>query len=172
MGRKQTIKTVMQLDKQKAKWRKTSNRKRKELYHTDPLYHDKVATASRLRAKQTRGGDQVDRVAVCERSLALLQKSAVLRKIVDTDRVIPTFTSTELAPLLGLSSVVVLHGWQRDNRFPKPELAAIVGRTHANVYTVPQAKKLITIMKKHFAEKNYLNSKDDETIGLLAAAMF
>jgi hypothetical protein len=80
-------------------------------------------------------------------------------------------TTSELTPLLGLSDVVVLHGWQRSGRFPKPKLEVVVGRTHARAYTLPEAERLMSVLSQHFRSKNYLNKEDKETISMLFKAM-
>lgn len=161
----------MQRDLQKAKWRKTSNQRRREQYAKNPDYRKKVLTRSREHARAVRGGDLVDRSAVCFRSLQTLYDHGASRGLVGSADAIHCYTSAELAPMLGLSSVVILHGWQRDERFPKPELPAHVGRTHAQVYTVPQVKQFLAIMAEHFKRKNYLNGKDLAVIQALRDAM-
>jgi hypothetical protein len=86
-------------------------------------------------------------------------------------RTIMCSTSAELAKAIGLSHVVVLHKWQRSNRFPRPVVRARVGRTHAGVYTQGQAIDLISIMCNHYKENSSLQSADDATVTELFGVM-
>lgn len=161
----------MEAQQQKRKWRDSSNTKRKAQYREDSSYREKVREQSRETGRKAHGGLQADRAHIIRDSLSSLPTHSVMRKLINSDLEIPTFTTAELTPLMGISNVVIVHGWQRTGRFPRPRLEAIVGRTHAHVYTLQEAEKLLSVMAMHFSSKNYLNQSDEETVALLNKAM-
>ena len=172
MGRKKLHKTSGQVAKQKARWAEDHNRRRREKYAKDKAYREEVKRAARDYARLNRGagGSDEDKTNSCIRALADVENLGTPRAI-DGNGIVRTLSSTELAKAVGLSHVVVMHKWQRSGRFPKPQTRARIGRTHADVYTLDEAIKLLQIMKRHFMQASFLKETDTKTITALRAVM-
>jgi len=178
MGRRLLAKTKKERAAQKRRWDKARNDRRRDRYANDLEYREHIKEGARMSGRRTSpgGGLQRDRMQICIESLKTVAKAGQERFRIGADgkvtkRKLRTLTSTEMAPLIGLSHAVMLHKWQRAGKFPRPEVRVIVVKTHAEVYTIPQAKKLIRVMKDHYAIKSYLSDRDTEVISALQEAM-
>jgi len=177
MGRLRTNMSETERVAHKRKQADKRNEQRRERYHADAEYRESCRGAARNTWRNTVGTEhpELEREKACLEGLSRVEEVAVLRPLVvagaATEDTKLTLTSSELAPLLGLAHVVMLHKWQRRGKFPRPELRVQVGRTHAEVYTVQQARKLIEALMLHYAVKTYFFDADEETIVRLHAAM-
>lgn len=177
MGRRKISKTVAQVAKQKRVAYDRLNDRRRARYAADKPYRQACKTASRQTARRTSSNSnpQMDRQLVCKSGLSGLSMVANTRRLIRrgtvTDLKVQSLTSAELAPLIGLSHVVMLHKWHRAGKFPRPKLLALVGRTHAAVYTKAEARELVKIMLEHYKFKSYLYKTDQNTIDMLHEVM-
>lgn len=153
------------------RWRNSVNKTRKERYANDPDYRSKVRRASRHSARKASGGFLIKRAEVCSDSLDSLDADTPTRRLSEWKGSKRALTTPELAPLIGLSSASMLNSWQAHGKFPRPKLTVIVGKTHAKAYPLETARKLLEVMRVHFADKNNLAKKDTVTIRKLHAVM-
>ena len=113
----------------------------------------------------------MDRAGICKKTITTAGKKAVHREMQEYEGLVASFSSRELAPLLGLPHVATFYGWQQRGLIPKPRLSARVGTVWANVYTMEEAIEFARILSNHFKTKNYLTEKDSEVISELFEAM-
>ena len=165
MGRKRIHKTDAQVEKQKRKWQDDRNERRRKQYAEDTGYRERIKEEARTRARASSSPIR-DRAAQCRESIAGLSELAQKRKLIDSGNMRATITSSELSVMLGLSHQMELYKWQRDGRFPRPTHRALVGRTHANVYYLVEARALLQKMAAHYDVKNYLRAGDEVTESL------
>ncbi len=177
MGRLKIKRTAKQLADKTRKDYDRLNKRRRKRYREDQKYRQSCKSVSRITARKSSDNQspELQRQAHCKSVVGNLVQYAERREIVEdgelTGRTQHTLTSRELAPLLGLSHVVMLHKWQRADKFPRPTVIASTYRPHAGVYTIPQARALIKVMIRHYSTKSYLSVLDDTTITDLFAAM-
>lgn len=176
MGRPK-IKTDAEIADTKRKRLDRLNERRRKRYAKDRGYRQEKKSAARITARNYSNNPhpELNRRAVCRLSISNIYQYCSSRKIVvnkvATEDCEPGLTSVELAPLIGLAHPVMLHKWHRSGKFPRPKLIALVGRTHAGIYTVDQALKLIQIMFEHYEIKSYFYKSDQPTIDRLYKVM-
>ena len=158
MGRKKLNKTPGQIAAQRRKWQDARNRRRRSRYADDEDYRESVKSQARERSRRV-SEPLKDRAGSCRQALDDLPTYGQSRKML-TGEQRTVLTSRELATAMGLSHQMELYKWQRDGRFPRPTHGAVVGRTHANVYTLAEAKCLLRKMAKHYDSRNYLREGD------------
>ena len=166
-------KTKKQIAEQRRRWLDNANRSRKARYHSDPAYRAAIQVRSREAGRGT--GLHRDRLAVCLQSLAQIESYGRVRRLIGVKSKTPVeircFTASELAPLLGLSQVVMLYQWHRTGKLPRGKLRAQVSRTYAPVYSLDEVRRVLAVWIEHLRVKAYLLATDTETIRKLNACI-
>jgi len=158
MGRRKLHKTPEQVAAQRRKWQDARNKRRRKRYAEDPEYRESVKNQARERSRKL-SAPLKDRAAACRQAVQDTASYGQKRKMLEGGKRV-VLTSRELAAAMGLSHQMEMYKWQRDGRFPRPIHGAIVGRTHANVYTLEESKCLLRKMANHYDKKNYLRKGD------------
>lgn len=170
MGRRKLYKTAKQIAAQKLKWAEKRNAIRRVLYAKDDSYRSRCQVAARLTARKdaVNPQPQYTRYLACEYGIAHIKTIAQSRRLVKNGVVsrvqILCLTSFEFSKASGLHHVVMLHKWQRNGKIPRPAVMAVVGRTHACVYTIEQAEAMLKVLLGHYSVKSYLSDSDADTI--------
>lgn len=167
MGRTKVYRTAEERKQQKLRYRDAHNAKRREKYANDVEYRKSVFDANRARYREQHG------VSARERDLdpKVASVLSVKRKVrVDgQSKMAACLTNEDLATAMGYHRFV-LHRWQRSDRFPRPK-HRMDNSSRQGVFLLPEAKELISIMRKHLKRKMYLTSRDTDTIAQLFAVV-
>ncbi len=169
MGRKKLMKTKKQVEEQNKRWAEAHNRARRERYHRDAEYRKQCILSASKYAEENRelSDTTLARRDQCFKAGRKLSVYAEVRDVYRGKQKMgsaATLSSQNMAAALGLSHVAILHRWQRDGRFPKPDLRVRMGRTIGMAYTMEKAQGYVTIMAEHYKGIGSLKKEHAETI--------
>lgn len=165
MGRKRLQRSSTETEAMKRQWAITHNETRRDAYAHDPSYREGVTAANRTAYRQRNGGLKVE---ICGKGhVGRETEFGSVRSV--NGQLAVTFSSEEMARLLGGYHLQVMYRMQRDGRFPKPETH--VDGKKGQVYSLDQAKRLLLVMVDHQSKKAYFQSDDLDTIDSLKKAM-
>lgn len=171
MARPRTLSDKQRTERRKKTQQKVSARRRSQ-YHSDPAYRKQVKEASRLSYRSAHGLSlrNLRNAAEFLPQLETLGHMRFLRHGDKRGEEVMCFTSRELAVALGGYHPNVFRDWVRTSKFPAPAIETYCpGRVL--VYSLEQARRLLTVMGEHQAKKSYLSDEDTDTIAALFAAM-
>lgn len=143
------------------------NKLRRERYKKDLKYREEVRKTCRDAYRRLHGVLIRDCLPAIRSKLPNSPKRRV--NIGNATREIQCVTTEELASMLGYA-VLIVRRWHMSGRFPKP-VYHVAHSPRQMVYTVAQAKRLLTIMGNHQKENQYLRGSHVETIQALKDAM-
>lgn len=173
MGRPKLIKSETEVIAQRTKWANSHNKRRRDNYARDSHYRSVVNDRNRNNYREKNGVVMRD----CRENLNRLSEFGMTRHVAIDGMVYErlTFTTKELAQLMGDYHPIVLYRWHKEGKFPRPNVTLVddnyVIKPDSLVYTDDQAVKLLTVLGAHQAVKQYLHSTDTDTIRQLFSVM-
>lgn len=129
-------------------------------YQTDPAYRERIRTRSRERYRQLNSVELRDAGA----NVGRIAEFASRRKVGGES--IECLDIPEVASAIGYHPDRVRH-WICEGKFPKPSME--VSGSKLRVYSVPQAKRLVSIIGNHQNRSQHLRKADSGTIAKLHA---
>jgi len=140
--------------------------KKRERYQNDTAFREHLKDYERTRYREQHAVNVRD----CSSSLKRLTDFGEKRTVIDGSRrkTIVTFSTDEIAEAIEYHPTRVRQ-WQGAGKFPKPKLQ--VEASKLCVYTLKQARMIVSTMARHQETNQYLRDDHTETIALLHRAM-
>lgn len=143
------------------------NNQRRERYKKDSTYREEVRKNCRDAYRRTHSVCLRNCLPAMKTQLPLSPKRPVI--IGDKVKKIQCVTTESLANMMGYALLIVRR-WHMAGKFPKPTLR-VKHSPRQMVYTLGQAKRLLTVMGNHQKENQYLRDSHTETLQALRGAM-
>lgn len=144
------------------------NDQRRIRYRSDRQYRDEIRKVCRNAYRRAYAVNLRDCLPSIKKTLPSSPKRSVIMEGGKVKK-IQCVTTASLADMMGYALLVVRR-WHMTGKFPKPTLR-VEHSPRQLVYTMGQAKRLLTVMGNHQKENQYLKDSHTETLQALRDAM-